>query len=213
MRENLWAIGRQSLVDGRGEVFIIAQRFRRKCMSKSTPLAQKCRRRRPRSLPWLPYSSSARWFALPDVRWREISLRSRRADSERKTRFDHSLYGKAGEAREGKSAREHMMNIIPRDFAEGLGLGDALASISQMLREVFSQNRASSRVLQTDGEHSKSRALLFLSAAHAAKDSGIALKTCREDRSRSTPRPCDKKHTIKCWRSGRGELDKSGMQS
>jgi len=46
-----------------------------------------------------------------------------------------------------------------------------------MLREVFSQTGANSRVLVTDGEDMQKRDHgCFFSAAHAAKDSGIALK-------------------------------------
>jgi len=46
-----------------------------------------------------------------------------------------------------------------------------------MLREVFSQTGASSQMLKTDGEDVQNREhSCFLSAAHAAKDSGIAVK-------------------------------------
>ena len=45
-----------------------------------------------------------------------------------------------------------------------------------MLRDVFSQTGANSRVLETDGEDMQNREhSYFFSAAHAAKDSGIAL--------------------------------------
>jgi 3-hydroxyisobutyrate dehydrogenase len=45
-----------------------------------------------------------------------------------------------------------------------------------MLRKVFSQTGAASRVLETDGEDMQNREhICFFSAAHAAKDSGIAL--------------------------------------
>ena len=49
-----------------------------------------------------------------------------------------------------------------------------------MLREVFSQTGANSRVLKTDGEDMQNRDhACFFSAAHAAKDSGIALKLAK----------------------------------
>ena len=70
-----------------------------------------------------------------------------------------------------------VMNINTAGLAEGLGLGAALGLDLTMLREVFSQTGANSRVLQTDGEDMQNRDhSCFFSAAHAAKDSGIALK-------------------------------------
>ena len=73
-----------------------------------------------------------------------------------------------------------VMNINTAGLAEGLGLGAALGLDLTMLREVFSQTGANSRVLQTDGEDMQNRDhSCFFSAAHAAKDSGIALKLAR----------------------------------
>jgi len=47
--------------------------------------------------------------------------------------------------------------------------------------EVFSQTGANSRVLATDGEDMVNRDhACFFSAAHAAKDSGIAVKLAQE---------------------------------
>ena len=58
-----------------------------------------------------------------------------------------------------------------------MALGEALGLDLTMLREVFSQTGANSRVLETDGEDMQNREhACFFSAAHAAKDSGIALK-------------------------------------
>src|ERR1700730_6846365 len=69
-----------------------------------------------------------------------------------------------------------VMNINTAGLAEGLGLGEALGLDLPMLREVFSETGAGSRVLQTDGEDMQNRDhSCFFSAAHAAKDSGIAL--------------------------------------
>ena len=66
-------------------------------------------------------------------------------------------------------------------LAEGLGLGQALGLDLTMLREVFSQTGANSRVLQTDGEDMQNRDhACFFSAEHAAKDSGIALALGRQ---------------------------------
>ncbi len=85
--------------------------------------------------------------------------------------------GAAGKAAQVKALVNMVMNINTAGLAEGLGLGDALGLDLAMLREVFSQTGANSRVLQTDGEDMQNRDhSCFFSAAHAAKDSGIALK-------------------------------------
>ena len=84
--------------------------------------------------------------------------------------------GKSGEAAKVKALVNMVMNINTAGLAEGLGLGHALGLDLTMLREVFSQTGAASRVLQTDGEDMQNRDhATFFSAAHAAKDSGIAL--------------------------------------
>src|ERR1041384_645658 len=84
--------------------------------------------------------------------------------------------GSAGRAAQVKALVNMVMNINTAGLAEGLGLGDALGLDLATLREVFSQTGANSRVLQTDGEDMQNRDhSCFFSAAHAAKDSGIAL--------------------------------------
>jgi 3-hydroxyisobutyrate dehydrogenase-like beta-hydroxyacid dehydrogenase len=68
-----------------------------------------------------------------------------------------------------------VMNINTAGLAEGLGIGDALGLDLTMLREIFSQTGANSRVLETDGADMQAREHdCYFSAAHAAKDSGIA---------------------------------------
>ena len=85
--------------------------------------------------------------------------------------------GNAGEAAKVKALVNMVMNINTAGLAEGLGLGDALGLDLTMLREVFGQTGAASRVLQTDGEDMQNRDhACFFSAAHAAKDSSIALQ-------------------------------------
>src|SRR6185369_5285657 len=85
--------------------------------------------------------------------------------------------GKAGQAANVKALVNMVMNINTAGLAEGLALGSALRLDLNVLREVFSQTGANSRVLQTDGEDMQNREhSCFFSAAHAAKDSGIALK-------------------------------------
>src|ERR1043166_6227400 len=74
-----------------------------------------------------------------------------------------------------------VMNINTAGLAEGLGLGAALGLDLTMLREGFSQTGANSRVLQTEGEDMQNREHSGLfSAAHAANDSGIALKLSKQ---------------------------------
>jgi 3-hydroxyisobutyrate dehydrogenase len=120
--------------------------------------------------------------------------------------------GKAGEAAEVKALVNMVMNINTAGLAEGLGLGDALGLDLTMLREVFSQTGAASRVLQTDGEDMQNREhSCFFSAAHAAKDSGIALALADEmgldlPLARETKNQFE--HMIEV---GLGELDKSGI--
>ena len=85
--------------------------------------------------------------------------------------------GAAGKAAQVKALVNMVMNMNTAGLAEGLALGDALGLDLTMLREVFSQTGANSQVLKTDGEDMQNRDhACFFSAAHAAKDSGIALK-------------------------------------
>jgi 3-hydroxyisobutyrate dehydrogenase len=120
--------------------------------------------------------------------------------------------GKAGEAAKVKALVNMVMNINTAGLAEGLGLGDAMGLDLTMLREVFSETGAASRVLQTDGEDMQNREhSCFFSAAHAAKDSGIALDLARElglelPLARATKEQYDAMIT-----EGLGELDKSGV--
>ncbi len=83
--------------------------------------------------------------------------------------------GGTGDAAKVKALVNMVMNINTAGLAEGLGLGSALGLDLQMLKEVFSQTGANSRVLETDGEDMIGREHdCYFSAAHAAKDSGIA---------------------------------------
>jgi 3-hydroxyisobutyrate dehydrogenase len=85
--------------------------------------------------------------------------------------------GPAGEAATVKALVNMVMNSNTAALAEGLGLGKALGIDLTLLREVFSQTGAASRVLETDGEDMQQRAHdCYFSVAHAAKDSAIALE-------------------------------------
>jgi 3-hydroxyisobutyrate dehydrogenase len=120
--------------------------------------------------------------------------------------------GKAGEAAKVKALVNMVMNINTAGLAEGLGLGEALGLDLTMLREVFSQTGAGSRVLVTDGEDMQNRAHdCYFSAAHAAKDSGIAVALA-EERGLDLPlAEATKKQFDKMVEQGFGELDKSGI--
>jgi 3-hydroxyisobutyrate dehydrogenase len=120
--------------------------------------------------------------------------------------------GPAGSAAKVKALVNMVMNINTAGLAEGLGLGAALGLDLSMLREVFSQTGAGSRVLQTDGEDMQNRDhLCFFSAAHAAKDSGIALKLAATAGLKLPLAAATKAQYDEMVRRGLGELDKSGI--
>jgi 3-hydroxyisobutyrate dehydrogenase len=120
--------------------------------------------------------------------------------------------GKAGEAAKVKALVNMVMNINTAGLAEGLGLGAALGLDLTMLREVFSQTGAASRVLQTDGEDMQNREhSCFFSAAHAAKDSGIALELARSVGLELPLARATKEQYDRMVAEGLGELDKSGI--
>jgi 3-hydroxyisobutyrate dehydrogenase len=120
--------------------------------------------------------------------------------------------GKTGEAAKVKALVNMVMNINTAGLAEGLGLGDGLGLDLTMLREVFSQTGAGSRVLQTDGEDMQNREhACFFSAAHAAKDSGIALQLARELGLDLPLASATKAQYDRMIAEGLGDLDKSGI--
>ena len=120
--------------------------------------------------------------------------------------------GQAGEAAKVKALVNMVMNINTAGLAEGLGLGAALGLDLPMLREVFSQTGANSRVLATDGEDMQNRDhSCFFSAAHAAKDSGIALQLAKEQKLKLPLAEATKKQYDRMVTEGLGELDKSGI--
>jgi 3-hydroxyisobutyrate dehydrogenase len=113
---------------------------------------------------------------------------------------------------EVKALVNMVMNINTAALAEGLGIGQALGLDLDMLRRVFSQTGANSRVLETDAEDMIQRDHeCYFSAAHAAKDSGIALKLAT---ARNIDAPLAKAtydQYSKLIQMGKGELDKSGI--
>ncbi len=120
--------------------------------------------------------------------------------------------GGSGKAAQVKALVNMVMNINTAGLAEGLGLGASLGLDLAMLREVFSQTGANSRVLQTDGEDMQNRDhSCFFSASHAAKDSGIALKIAKGQGLNLPLATATKKQYDKMVAEGLGELDKSGI--
>src|SRR5579864_1374235 len=120
--------------------------------------------------------------------------------------------GKAGEAAKVKALVNMVMNINTAGLAEGLGLGAALGLDLKMLREVFAQTGANSRVLETDGEDMQNRDhSCFFSAAHAAKDSGIALSLAKGAKLTLPLATATLAQFTKMVKVGLGELDKSGI--
>ena len=120
--------------------------------------------------------------------------------------------GPAGEAAKVKALVNMVMNCNTAALAEGLGLGDALGLDLTVLREVFSQTGAASRVLETDGEDMQSRAHeCYFSAAHAAKDSGIALALAEAAGLKLPLAQATFDQYRRLVSIGKGELDKSGV--
>ena len=120
--------------------------------------------------------------------------------------------GEAGKAAQVKALVNMVMNVNTAGLAEGLGLGEALGLDLDVLREVFSQTGANSRVLETDGADMQNRDHdVYFSAAHAAKDSGIALALAQGagltlPLAKATFEQYERMKAL-----GLGELDKSGV--
>jgi 3-hydroxyisobutyrate dehydrogenase len=120
--------------------------------------------------------------------------------------------GTAGKASQVKALVNMVMNINTAGLAEGLGLAAAVGLDLRLLMEVFSQTGAGSRVLVTDGEDMVNREhSCFFSAAHAAKDSGIALALSREAGLNLPLAAATHKQFNKMVELGFGGLDKSGI--
>lgn len=120
--------------------------------------------------------------------------------------------GGSGTAAEVKALVNMVMNCNTAALAEGLGLGRALGLDLTMLREVFSQTGANSRVLETDGEDMQQRAHdCYFSAAHAAKDSGIAVALGRAAGLSLPVAEATLAQYQRLVASGKGELDKSAI--
>jgi 3-hydroxyisobutyrate dehydrogenase len=120
--------------------------------------------------------------------------------------------GAAGEAAKVKALVNMVMNSNTAALAEGLGLASALGLELDMIREIFSQTGAASRVLVTDGEDMQNRDhSCYFSAAHAAKDSGIALELAQAAGLHLPVAEAAKEQYDRMVAMGLGELDKSGI--
>ena len=120
--------------------------------------------------------------------------------------------GKAGQAAQLKALVNMVMNINTAALAEGLGLAFALKLDLKTVMEVFSQTGANSRVLATDGEDMVNRDhACFFSAAHAAKDSGIALGIAKSQKLNLPLATAAFAQYTKLTKLGLGHLDKSGI--
>lgn len=120
--------------------------------------------------------------------------------------------GGAGQAAKVKALVNMVMNINTAALAEGLGLGDALGIDTQMLCEVFAQTGANSRVLETDAEDMIDRDHeCWFSAAHAAKDSGIANQLGTDVGVELPLSVATQQQYQRMIDRGLGELDKSGV--
>ena len=120
--------------------------------------------------------------------------------------------GAAGQAAQLKALVNMVMNVNTAGLAEGLGLADALGLDLNVVREVFSQTGANSRVLETDGLDMQNRDHeVFFSADHAAKDSGIALALARDAELRLPVAAAALGQFELMKQLGLGGLDKSGV--
>lgn len=120
--------------------------------------------------------------------------------------------GGPGRAAEVKALVNMVMNINTAGLAEGLGLAAALGHDLAMIREVFSQTGANSRVLETDGGDMVAREHdCWFSAEHAAKDSGIAADVAKSVDLNLPLNTATKAQYDKMVSLGLGGLDKSGI--
>ena len=122
------------------------------------------------------------------------------------------IEGGPGRAAEVKALVNMVMNINTAGLAEGLGLAAALGHDLSMIREVFSQTGANSRVLETDGADMVEREHdCWFSAEHAAKDSGIAQSLAKAKGLHLPLNDATQAQYARMAKEGLGDLDKSGI--
>lgn len=122
------------------------------------------------------------------------------------------ITGGRGRAAEVKALVNMVMNINTAGLAEGLGLAAALGHEIDLIREIFSQTGANSRVLETDAEDMRDRAHeAWFSAEHAAKDSGIAAGLAAIKGLNLPLNTATLSQYTRMTNEGLGDLDKSGV--
>ena len=120
--------------------------------------------------------------------------------------------GESGKAAQVKALVNMVMNINTAALAEGLGIADALGLDLNMICEIFSQTGANSRVLETDSEDMIGRDHeCYISAEHAAKDSGIAIAVAEGEGIQVPLAKATLFQYQKMVEAGLGDLDKSGV--
>jgi 3-hydroxyisobutyrate dehydrogenase-like beta-hydroxyacid dehydrogenase len=120
--------------------------------------------------------------------------------------------GPAGTAAQVKALVNMVMNINTAGLAEGLGLAHSLGLDLEVVTRIFAQTGANSRVLETDSEDMLNRDHEpYFSAAHAAKDSGIALKLGQEAGLDLPLAAATTAQYQKMVALNLGDLDKSGI--
>lgn len=120
--------------------------------------------------------------------------------------------GPTGQAAKVKALVNMVMNVNTAALAEGLGLGQALGLDLAMLKEVFSQTGANSRVLETDADDMIDRDHeCYFSGSHAAKDSGIANALAAAAGVEVPLSKATEAQYRRLMDLGRGELDKSAV--
>lgn len=120
--------------------------------------------------------------------------------------------GPPGRAAQVKALVNMLMNINTAGLAEALGLGAALGLDLDGLADVFAHTGANSRVLQTDGPDMLAREHeAYFSAAHAAKDSGIALRLAEDCGLKLPLAAATKMQYDRLVALGLGESDKSAI--
>ncbi len=126
--------------------------------------------------------------------------------------INRRFIGGPGKAAEVKALVNMVMNINTAGLAEGLGLAAALGHDVNLIREIFSQTGANSRVLETDGEDMVNRSHdCWFSSEHAAKDSGIAGSMAKEVGLNLPLNAATEAQYQKMVKLGLGRLDKSGV--
>ena len=193
MRKIFAGSGDNLLVNARGKLFINCATISPQVHVEIEELAEKAGAQSLEACMASSITQAREGQALSDVRRKRRRVPQRRTDFERAW-LKFAYIGKAGEAAKVKALVNMVMNINTAGLAEGLGLGAALGLDLTMLREVFSQTGADSRVLANRRRrHAEPRAqLLFLRRARRQRQRDRARTRARISgsicRSRARPR-------------------------